>query len=684
MRDRAPRAWALIYRKELKDTLRDRRTLTTMLLVPMVLYPLALVFGSEAMLPKDEPLVVRVAAIPPLPSEVAAALNSKTISYRGVEPEGEERAQAEQLLARHDVVLASTATGAQAWAGLGTLALRLYFDESRPRAHAQKDQVEEVLRGVAEENTVRRLAAHGLPPSAITPMTLRAHSVAKKERSGNRMLGLILPTLVLTFIAISCFYPAVDLTAGEKERKTLATLLSAPVPIRDIVFGKYLAVLTVGSLAGLLNVTVLGATVYRLMLSSPKGDGLAFDLSPLLVIGLLLGVVAIAAPVAALMLGAASLARSFRDASTLLTPVLLLVLLPLGLTMSPDTRLNFQWAAVPLAGAALLLRALLHEEATLSQLVLVLASAAAITALLLFVVARLFADERALFSTEGRRADLRSVLFAPPSLSPATAAALAGTIFVVHYYAGALSSWWPAVIAVPITQVLAQVVPAGLLARWLRHQLPPRDFLALGPPSWRGWMAALFLGAGAWLGLSLPAAWLADFLFGDLSAVARDLSAELGLAELGPVSMVLAFALTPAICEELAFRGAIYGLLIGRTTVRSAVVLQALAFGAMHGSVHRFLPTTLLGLALGLLRAKTGSVWPGILVHALTNATLLLLDRAYGESGLFGSPTPVAFLGLLGVGWAFVLLRGTPLNNSSHQSDRPGVTPTESPRGNEG
>jgi hypothetical protein len=77
-------------------------------------------------------------------------------------------------------------------------------------------------------------------------------------------------------------------------------------------------------------------------------------------------------------------------------------------------------------------------------------------------------------------------------------------------------------------------------------------------------------------------------------------------------------------------------------------------------------------------------VWPGILVHALTNATLLLLDRAYGESGLFGSPTPVALLGLLGVGWAFVLLRGTPLNNSSHQSDRPGVTPTESPRGNAG
>ena len=90
--------------------------------------------------------------------------------------------------------------------------------------------------------------------------------------------------------------------AGEQEQKTCATLLSAPVPIRDIVFGKYLAVLTVGSLAGLLNVTVLGATFYRLMLSSPKGDGLAFELSPLLVIGLLLNIITITTPITTLIL----------------------------------------------------------------------------------------------------------------------------------------------------------------------------------------------------------------------------------------------------------------------------------------------------------------------------------------------------------------------------------------------
>lgn len=655
---RRPSATLLIYQKELKDTLRDRRTLTTMLLVPMVLYPLVLVLGSEAALPERDPPVVRVAASPPLPEGLAAALTAKGLSYRPAPYAAkDEGTQVEALLRQHDVVLIGTATGADAWAGLGTLPLRLYYDESRPRAGAQRSRVEEILDEAARSNAQARIRAHGLPASTIQPMTIEARSVASEARSGNRLLGTILPTLVLTFIAISCFYPAVDLTAGEKERRTLATLLSAPVPIRDVVLGKYLAVLTVGSLAGLLNVTVLGLTVLRLMAESPKASALSFQMSGLLVPGLLLGVVAIAAPVAALMLGAASLARSFRDASTLLTPVLLVVLLPLGLTMSPDTRLTMSWAAVPLAGAALFLRALLHDEAHLFELVIVLAASGAVTALLLFVVARLFSDERALFSTEGRRADLRGVLLAPPSRSPATAAALAGLVFVVHYYGGLLTKVWPAALAVPVTQVLAQVVPSVLLAWWLRAELPPDELLGLRPSDTRGWGAALLLGCGAWLGLSLPAAWLSDALLGGLEGVAHQLARDLGLAQLSPLAMVLSFALAPALAEELAFRGAMYGLLRGRLSESTAVLLQALAFGLMHGSLHRLLPTAALGWVLGHLRARSGSVLPGMLVHAMTNATLLLLDRAYGEQGLFGAPTPVALLGLALVLAAQMVLR---------------------------
>jgi sodium transport system permease protein len=650
----------LIYKKELKDTLRDRRTLATMFLVPMVAYPLMLIFGSEAIVAQHKALVVNVTALPGVPAEITEALVGDNLLYSAPETtiEGTEREQAIALLQSHDVVIAASATAAEALAGLGSAPLTLYFDESAPKADEKRQIVETQLRGLARSISRRRLAAHALPASTIAPMTIEAVSIARAERSGNRVLGLILPTLVLTFIAVSCFYPAVDLTAGEKERKTLATLLSSPVRIIDVVLGKYLAVLTVGSFAGLLNVTVLGLTMLRLMVSADEGN-LRFEATPLMVIGILLSVIALAGPVAAVMLGAASLARSFRDASTLLTPVLLVCLMPLALTMSPDTRLSSQWAAVPLAGAALLIRALLAGEASIRQLVLVLLTSASLTTFLLFLVTRIFADERALFSNEGRRADLKSVLLSPPPASVASAAAFAGIVFILHYYGGLLLVIWPAVIAVPVTQVLAQIAPAALLARWMRPRIAGATLLGLSAPSLLAIVAAVLVGAGAWLGVSLPAAWLTDAIFAGQAEAAEGFAKALDLGEISLVQKVLAFAIVPAICEELAFRGAVYGLLAGRLSPKLTVLVQAVIFGAFHGSVHRLLPTTLLGGVLGDLRRRTGSIVPGIVVHALTNSILMIIDDRGGDFLAFvASPSAFPIVGLALVGAGLWMARG--------------------------
>jgi sodium transport system permease protein len=94
---------------------------------------------------------------------------------------------------------------------------------------------------------------------------------------------------------------------------------------------------------------------------------------------------------------------------------------------------------------------------------------------------------------------------------------------------------------------------------------------------------------------------------------------------------VLVMAVTPAICEEALFRGALlrgFEARLGRVTT---VVLTAVLFGLFHLSVYRLVPATLLGVALGVVALRCGSLWPAILFHAVNNTALVVLAH-YGRA----------------------------------------------------
>jgi sodium transport system permease protein len=95
----------------------------------------------------------------------------------------------------------------------------------------------------------------------------------------------------------------------------------------------------------------------------------------------------------------------------------------------------------------------------------------------------------------------------------------------------------------------------------------------------------------------------------------------------GPRPLALdlfAFALVPAVAEELLFRGLVYGALKPRTGAAGAVVISAALFGAYHGSVHRLVPAMFGGLMLGSVRAASGSLWPALAYHIVNNAIVVV------------------------------------------------------------
>ena len=203
-------------------------------------------------------------------------------------------------------------------------------------------------------------------------------------------------------------------------------------------------------------------------------------------------------------------------------------------------------------------------------------------------------------------------------------------------------------------QLCFQLLPALLAPALLG--LPAREALSLRAPPRRAWIAAPAVLAGTMsaglLAMSLQIALLPDDPFSmlDYGGAVGELQAGWG---------VLCLTLGAGLCEELLFRGAIFGLLrrSGPSTrvAVAALIWQAVAFSLLHVLSFKLIPTGVIGLILGVLAWRTGSVWPGVVVHAAHNATALLGAERLPEvfnPGMWGVEGHIAAAALSLVGVA--------------------------------
>ena len=208
---------------------------------------------------------------------------------------------------------------------------------------------------------------------------------------------------------------------------------------------------------------------------------------------------------------------------------------------------------------------------------------------------------------------------------------------------------WGAAASLVVGQLGFVLAPALVMPLALSR--PAVALLGLRRPAGRAWALAPLVAVGA-AGLSVLALLLAASVLDPGAQVAgQAVGRRIQAMAAGPGLLLL--TLLPAVCEELLFRGAILGLLRPRVPDWAAVLLQAVAFALLHGMLLRVGPTLALGLVLGVLRLRTGSVWPGVVVHALHNALLLGVPLAL--PGLLDASPGLLFAGLGVAGVAGVI-----------------------------
>ena len=401
-----------IYLKELRDSLRDRRTLISTIVVPTLVMP-GLFFGAGAVMTKvvkqarDEATSVMIMGAADSPGLVRAIREDKR--FRVVETSGDFKTLISEKKVRVAVELPAGFEAALRTGEVKTVTIFHYEGEMKSGMGAS--EVEKFLRAFRDKTVEARLAQRGLPLALIQPFETKRQNVAPPEKVGGNIVGGFIPYLIIMLCFTGAMYPAIDLTAGEKERGTMETLLCSPVNRLNIVLGKFLMVLT-GSLATIaLSLSSMSLTILigGNLMSTGKGmvavGGAGATEAPAFIpfidpVGVL-GVFAMIAPVAvlfaAVLLAISLFAKSYKEAQSYVAPMIFVIILPAMIGMLPGVELSAKTALVPILNLSLVCKEMLSGVWNWGYIAIIFSSTCVYAAAALALTVRMFNREDVIF-----------------------------------------------------------------------------------------------------------------------------------------------------------------------------------------------------------------------------------------------------------------------------------------------
>ncbi|HIB64635.1 MAG TPA: hypothetical protein EYO33_05895 [Phycisphaerales bacterium] len=343
----------VLTRRELRSAFRESSVVLYSVLLPLLLYPFLLWLMVTAMTfieGQQEKRVFRIAYHSELDNgEYASFLHwlasQERVSLVSVPAETLDLGDHNALLTSED----------------GTLNLK--FVGNRPESNEAREYIKDRQE---EFNLMQRekwLEQNGIASEAGRPFFVEGRSTAGSGDVGGYLLGALLPIGLLVMIALGGAYPAIDTTAGERERGTWETLQSSGPSLASIVVSKYLFVSLVCCISGTLNLFAMLISIRSIVAPLLReNDSITFSIGPVTLLVLLLGVVAVAFFVAAALLLCAIFARTFREGQALTTPMFMMIALPVLPLSDPGLELNGSLALVPLVNLALVWRQALQGQ----------------------------------------------------------------------------------------------------------------------------------------------------------------------------------------------------------------------------------------------------------------------------------------------------------------------------------
>jgi len=675
---RSGRLWRMCV-KELRETLRDRRTIFTLVMMPLLVYPVLSLALQRLILnsvsnDRTERILVGV------PSEMDFKVLGQAVSEskRRVESDSYRSFRYsvnESPATNPKLPLTSKTSSASEWdatviedslqealeSGQIDMAISVSrrinsdsnavsgsnflfsvtYRENDSRSEFALSELRKLIQTINEHEASELRIAKGMSRGAPFEVIASAIAGTNSIASG---LSSVIPLVLVLMTITGAVYPAIDLTAGERERGTMEALIATPVPRFALLFSKYIAVLTVAILTAIANLTAMFVTLRFSGLAEVLLGDQGFSLVSVIAVFPLL--VVFASFFSAILLALCSVAKSFKEAQAYLIPVIILAMGPGILSLLPSVQLTGTMAALPLINMILMARECLSGTLELIPGIIAICTTLCYAVIAMAIAAQLFGRHAVPQNSE---VSWRSWLRSPtqlnrlPTLEHLTIylAFFFPVYFVAIHVLAGLSGIelqqrvWVNAFA---TVLLFGLLPL-LFSLWRKLSIK-RTFPLGGFTKWWISIPGLLLISFSMWTVAHEILVLSEF-FGivslDFDKLANLEKIKTEFMTIPPLTIWIAMAIMIAMAEEWFFRGFVLQGMLSRSKdsrgVWVSILISSILFGLFHTvapnllAIERFLPTTALGVLIGWIAWRTGSLVPGMMVHAIHNGLLFTMPR---------------------------------------------------------
>lgn len=609
-----------LYKKEILDVLRDKKTVIMMLIVPLVVYPLLMIVSLQVMTSISTSMSQHT-------YRIALDFDDSDEYFANLFNNASEDGYSFELVNSENPELMLREEGIDAFIRKGTYEGResfdVYYMSAVTNSNYSTDMINDVLSEYSSQITENKLEEAGMDADAVMhPVFVKYSDISSNEESAGSLLGTLIPFMLIISLLMGTMYPAIDTTAGERERGTLETMLTLPVTNTELIVSKFLTVATIGIVSAVLNIISMGGVgiyMYKMVASmgNNSSDGISMGQFIPAIIVCALCIFAFAVFISAVTMCVCAFAKSYKEANNYITPLMLVVMFASFVGFIPNVELTKNMALVPVANICLLIRDLLAFKFNIFIISIVLMSNIAYGIIAVMMLGRIYNSESILFGDGStgvqifeRRSNMKKG--GVPTLGDAWLIISVAAVLVI--YAGSAIQMKFGYYGVLGTQLIIFAIPL-LAALYTKKNI--RQTFRIKACKFRYFIgAAIMISGTIMIGMVLTS--IANMIFKS-SAAGVEESMQFLIGD-NFITTLLVVALAPAICEELMFRGYIFSAMEAGMKYRNAILLSSVIFGVYHMSIVKFFTTALLGMVICHVSYKSKSIFPGMLMHFLNNA----------------------------------------------------------------
>jgi len=390
----------IVFKKEFKDTVRDRRSILFMIAIPLLVFPVLISIASGMIISQEKKAREKTLQIGTIFQGNAQEFRLKLLQREDVAiteditlEEGRDSVKNDRL----DALIFFDKDFDRSVAGMSQGGIDLYMKMTEEN-EIEKARVLELLSGLEDNLREKRFRKMDMNASIIKTIDINERNLATVKEQIAVAIGGFLPYLFIIFCFMGSMYPAIDLAAGEKERGTLETLLTSPVGRFQMLLGKLGVVMLAGLISALVAMLGLYLGIRRMTDIPPE---LLDTVMSILEWDSLLVLLSLLVPLtiffSSLLLSLSIFARSYKEAQSIVSPLMFVVIIPAFMGLLPGMKLTVGTALIPILNVSLATKAIIAESITPAQLTAVYLSLIVLAAIGVYACSRIYGRESAIF-----------------------------------------------------------------------------------------------------------------------------------------------------------------------------------------------------------------------------------------------------------------------------------------------